>query len=75
MPTLHYSLRNNGVYIAKCVEIPAVMVYGKTPEEIEGKLNNAVRSYLDAFPGGLQVIKNQQVKELTISSPDLQAKG
>ncbi|UVS68707.1 type II toxin-antitoxin system HicB family antitoxin [Nitrososphaera viennensis] len=75
MPTLHYHLKKkDGAYIAKCVEIPAVMVYAKTPKEIEDKLNKAVRSYLDAFPDEMQMIKNQQVKELAISQ-DLQAKG
>lgn len=68
MPILHYSLKKGkDIYIARCVELPAVMAYGKTPKEITSKLNLAIHSYLDAFPNEKPMMKNQEVKELTIT--------
>lgn len=66
--TLHYHLKKkDGLYVAKCVEIPAVMVYGTSQDEVASKLNRAIHSYLDAFPSEIPSLENQQFKELVIS--------
>lgn len=64
---LHYILKDKGdVLVANCVEIPAIMVYGKTKEEIDGQLRKAISSYFIAFPEQRRSIKREELKQIEV---------
>jgi hypothetical protein len=39
---VHYVLKDkDGIYVGHCVEIPSVIVYGKTQQEVEAELQKS----------------------------------
>lgn len=65
---LHYILKDkDGVYVAHCVEIPAIMVYGKTKEEIESNLSKAITSYFTAFPEKRREVKREEMQQIEVT--------
>lgn len=65
---LHYILKDkDGVYVAHCVEIPAIMVYGKTKEEIGTNLNKAITSYFTAFPDKRRDIRRAEMQQIEVT--------
>ena len=66
--TLHYLMKDkDGVYVAHCVEIPAIIVYGKDKDEIESKLQKAITSYFTAFPEQRHTIKREEMQQIKVS--------
>lgn len=65
---LHYILKDkDGMYIAHCVEIPAIMVYGRNKEEIESNLQKAITSYFTAFPEKRREVKREEMQQIEVS--------
>ncbi|HEY8140512.1 MAG TPA: type II toxin-antitoxin system HicB family antitoxin [Nitrososphaera sp.] len=66
--TVHYILKDkDGTYVGHCVEIPAIVVYGSTQDEVEGELQKAISSYFVAFPEQRKTIKQEEVKQLVVT--------
>lgn len=64
---LHYILKDKeGVYVAQCVEIPAIMVYGKTRPEIKTQLQKAISSYFIAFPEQRLTIRREELQQIEV---------
>ena len=46
-----YLMKKHGLYdyTGRVLQIPAVIVHGKTEEEVDGKINTATKDYLKTF--------------------------
>jgi predicted RNase H-like HicB family nuclease len=64
---VHYVLKDkDGIYVGHCVEIPSVIVYGKTQQEVEAELQKAISSYFVAFPEQRKIIRREDVKQIEV---------
>ena len=65
--TVHYVLKEkDGIYVGHCVEIPAIVAYGKTQKEVETEIQKAITSYFIAFPEQRNAIRREEVREIEV---------
>ena len=65
---LHYILKDkDGGFVAHCVEIPPIMVYGKNKKEIEVNINKAITSYFTAFPEKRREVKREEIQQIEVT--------